>query len=1652
MDHVGEDAGVDDTRDCHVVAARAGDGDGEEGLVGRCGDAHSLAPGLAVLDGDAVPQAARVDDRAKPDEGEHLVVDHGGEDGGTHGGAATGKAAGGHVLLGVVVGQDADGTRGVELGARGVEDLLVAALGIPVGADDGADAVGRDDHGNGAAQGRVAAGGAAHRDDDRVVLGLGVDEHVARLGDELGTLADDCLDLTVEHEDVDDRAGSRLGGAGQGHGHRDHEALGVGGDRDVLVGLDVGALVDDGVGDGARDAGVDDGRDAHLGAGGGGGQDVDHELGGAGGDPGEAVGGDERRGLAHAGDGLGLLDEGLDRAAHTRLLACADREGDGQELGVVLGGHDDVAAGFDGHVVGDLGLVGVLHHDDGDDQAHTRVAGGGDARRHGDDHDVGGLVGAFLDFVEATCGRVARRVRDLGVDVRVATNPRARADVVGLAVLDLGVVGLLVRAVELGVGLRAMRGHDDGAAGVDGGGVAGVVVGAHGRGGGALVGEDRDAGARAHLGGGDRERAGDHAHVGAAHGLDLEVAREVDGAAVADERLDGVVGEDEGKAAGRVERGVAAGLDGAGDGLDVVVGGAQEVEEVDGTEHRVGVDVELDGVLLLAGGGVVLLGEGDEGLVLGLGDPGIGLGALLDARLDGVEVGPVLADGVVGEGDHDLLGVDDEVVGLDGAAVADVRAHDVVAVDQGEGGAYAHRGAAGGHEGAGADGELGLVVGLDGDVAASIDRAALDDGRAGLAVGDEHRDGAGHGGGGAAAGGRARDGLGAEQAGEDAVHVLGVGAPHVDVARSGDVRGMDDRADDGRVVLHDAEGGDGLVVVHAHGHGRADGRGGTLAGRRGTGGVGAVVGLVGGVHVKAGGREGAHELCDGLVVGDVGADGGCDHDLLAALVALAGTAGLARGLGVGRLVGVVGDGRGGLAAGGLLLGLDVLGLEDVGREGGTRLGTHATQVGDGAVGVLVGVLVLVELVVDVVLGLVVALLLGGVGQGDVAVGNLVAEGVDVHQALVELGEVALEVGADGGGGAHGLVLAVLEGVHEDLAGGAAGAGEAGDGIARGNVHGDGGAHGGVATAREAGGLGEGGAVGLGVDGDAVALLANVDRVVGELEVCLVVLPHLDVTAGGDERAARGEGRLGGGVHDVEGDRSVEGDVLGLAAVLERVGAGDREGLGLVGGGGVQVEGAGLHDAALADRGGRVERAVDHGEACARAHALAAVGVGGAAAARLGGVGGGAAAGRARAGVGAVRLGGGRGALVSLAVGVLVLVWRSAVLVHHRRGGHGVEGGGGLGGHGDDAARGDVVVTRGPVVVGDGGRGLEVGHRDGDGARDAHVGGAGACDGPRGDGAGRSGLALAEDLADEAEEAVADVGEGLVDDGVADLDDAGDVTGEEGLHLAEVEEVAHRVGRDALDELVDVGAKALQVEEGAGDAELLADDVEDRAAKGLGDLGLVAGEGLGEVLPTGLELLHEGAVDEAREAGEPDAVEEVVGDLLGHLGHVLDEEVEDVLVPVHLLLGVVELSGEHGDGTAGVDGGVADGRIGVTAHDVDGDARADADPRVGDGGVGDDLGVGVAVGDDRDVARGLDDEAVSDLGEGVVVVDGKAKGRGDGDAALGGLCGLAVRGQRVGRATREALGTGECAERLAAAECLVRLLVRRGLLLTLRSAG
>ena len=935
--------------------------------------------------------------------------------------------------------------------------------------------VDRGAHAGGAARGK-ATGHIVEPGDE-----VGADQHaVARL--DLGGDADAGAHFGIADDDGDGAGDARRArGARAGDGDDDGLVARRSGDDHVAarlhgLGDQFSVLADEGEDLVFKDIDVDGRADRRSAGAAGRGREDDDLLDLAIGVDGHAAGGRaQERAIAHLGAGLGLGDKHADGAGHGRRGAGrAGERGQHIEQALFADGLDQDVGGVDARRSADAG-EGVVPGDDHRHRAAHRRAAAGTGQRGGDEREIGDVGGVHLE--QAVGGDVGilpyRRLHVAAGDDDVDAAADGRAAGAGSARRHRD--GQLI---ALGAGKHAdvARAGEDSA-------VADARVDA------VLIVHRGDVDARAHLAGGRADGAADHARVGLGRSGDAGVAAaQGDVRAIFDGGLRDAVGKEHSHGAGHGGGGVFARGDGAGDGLRVVVDAGEVVEGVDDLEKVVRADGDVD-----AGDAVLALIEleVDEALV----------GVLFDVH--GKERIPAEGEGVVVCVHGELLGLDRKRIRRHGRALADAGREFIFCVDEREGRADARRSARGG-EAAGSDGQLGLVLRRDGDVAAAH-RGVFGDLRKTPGVADEDGDRAGEADLAAGAADAARERLRAEQAAILAIHVLGDGGGNAHVAvvlRGGRV------ARGGDFAIH---GGVGLIAVDAHRHAHGDVVG--VPGGDGHGGAGAqraVVGAVLGVHVHRLRGEAAANLRRGDVFGDGRARGGGDVDLLALLGALVERlAGRAAGILRNRAHGVGGGAGGGRVA----RQHDVELLHQHGEQRHAGNGVRARLHG--------GAGEAIDLVHD----------------GDVQHGRRFAE-AEGAEHVADAAQIAVEIRADHGGEAGGFIFIGSDGLDLGLAGDRAVAAEGGAHVGVREVHAHRRANGGLVPHREAGGR-------------AVRLAA-----LEGAQVEADVLKILSVRLRGDEITAREiELRAGtdDGMHHIVDHRErhggVDGDVLGGGVVL-----------------------------------------------------------------------------------------------------------------------------------------------------------------------------------------------------------------------------------------------------------------------------------------------------------------------------------------------------------------------------------------------------------------------------------------------------------------------------------------------------------------------
>ena len=899
-----------------------------------------------------------------------------------------------------------------------------------------------------------------------------------------------------------------------------------------------------------------------------------------------AVGGKLRAG-ADNGVGEGAVDDDVQRAARGRLAGGsggADR--DQQQVFIGIGRHVQVAGGSDGGVVADYGIGAVVRHDHVEGAADRgAVRTGPDGSRDGEQLDIG-FHRSILRVVRGTdVGLLRRRILDLFAD-----------DGLDVVVID----------------------------------------------------QQRQVEAHADLGGRDAERAGDHAGVGTAARIDGHAAVQIVALCVfaargdvdirrADIGPDLVVERDDGNGArhGSLGIGSRARDDRARDGLGVVVGAGQEVQQVDGLQQVAAGDLDLDRVAIAVA------------VLLQVHDGGIGI----LARLGGIGDQAVSAPGslIVLDGHHALVGQHRQLVTGDAGVVADAGRDLIVADDHGEGRADADAGALGDADAARANGELALVRGRDFDVVA-FDLGAVPHRSLGRGVADQHGDRA-RDGRLALAADRTRQRLRGHQAGIAPVRVLG------QVCGDGDIALRLDAVIIGEALHFAGDVRGGLVAVHADGHAHGDGIA-ALGQRHGRAGAqGAEVAVVAGHDARA--ARGVDLAVDGgvrPVLADGNADSRGDLVLLVALLALlallaalallvlraVGAQGLVAGLAalVARFLNVR------ITLGGVGLVLDILGIHGIagkrlGVTGLARLVAVFVLVGfliqlvvDASAGLIVVVVIVVIIVIVVVIVVVITIII--VTAGAVAVEGILGGLLGVLHLL----GVALHIRAHGGGEGVGLVLAGAGGGDMGLAVFQRRvAHEVGDDLSIDDVHSHGRADRSAAADGEAAGLGQGLAdlirreqeIGI------VDLRLNQDRfrsgrryadlfylLVVSVQRLLVFLLGLlpgglgglrvgleGVAAGGVNGRVLADAGSDAAVQQADRRGGVQRNILGFAAVAgavagQRIAARRAGGLDIALGDGAHGQGAGFHGAVVAQLGFGLHIAVGQREGRADADGLALV--------------------------------------------------------------------------------------------------------------------------------------------------------------------------------------------------------------------------------------------------------------------------------------------------------------------------------------------------------------------------------------------------------------------------------------------------------------
>ena len=280
------------------------------------------------------------------------------------------------------------------------------------------------------------------------------------------------------------------------------------------------------------------------------------------------------------------------------------------------------------------------------------------------------------------------------------------------------------------------------------------------------------------------ERAADHTAVHAAYRFHRCFAAVKDNDCAIGDSGGGITsGKEHGERACRRCLRIRSHGNSARNGLHIIVHGCQIVQHIHGTHDHLGAEIHLNAVVLLVAVGILLAVadiEMDEALVVGAG--------LIHASVrNGKEILEVEGELVVISGNRLLFRRDFQAAGGDGCALADFGKIDVLVIDQREGSADAHAGAAGG-DAAGSDRDFGLFHGAHHHVAA-VHHGAVQDLGAALSIGLDHGHGARKTHGISLASHCACQGLGCQKARELAVQILSENGIGRDAAFGAEIAG-----------------------------------------------------------------------------------------------------------------------------------------------------------------------------------------------------------------------------------------------------------------------------------------------------------------------------------------------------------------------------------------------------------------------------------------------------------------------------------------------------------------------------------------------------------------------------------------------------------------------------------------------------------------------------------------------------------------------------------------------------------------------------------------------------------------------------------------------------------------------------------------------
>ena len=756
-------------------------------------------------------------------------------------------------------------------------------------------------------------------------------------------------------------------------------------------------------------------------------------------DPGITVGGDagilvtlQSDLLTYQSEGLGFGNQHISQACHTGAAGsntCTDHSND--QLFHILGIHTDAAvgAGNGGNQIGGNGCVavfGIECTDPGDGltqgyhgvQAHAAAYSTGGGRECSSNQQQPVITQCIhIDIAGSQNGGavihdgVGLVLHDDHIQHACAGNGAAGgSSACCCEVHEIGVGGGLLSECRIGSIHHNFAGLVQGNTNQDGG-----IT--HGCGGHVVIGDGCRVQAHTCGSGADRQGAADETGVGIGLSSDLHITAGSNGAVVADHGADRIGEHSHGQRTCSGYGGAAAG-DCACQCFHVVVGGRQEVHQIDGIQEIIRIQIDGNGVSL----GVGILLDIDDTLFLG------GCGAAVGTAGIGDQCAQTLSKLEITHIHTELLGFHSQCLAADGGVVTDLCGDCIPAEYQRNACAHTYGGTTGDGDCACADSQLGLIVGRQLDVACGTDcltgnAVLIEDGLSGC-LGNQDGQGAADSSGAAGTGNATCQCLCTQSATVLVVHVLGqVGSDgHI----TGDV-GLDDICGiftDLAVVVSIGDDGAGhmvysLIVIDADADAGCDTCGGLAQSHAQAGTAGTEVTAVAGKDIHSTGNDGTGDggLC--LMVGDVQCHS-CGNLNGAVLRCTAGYLVIAAGSTVDRTLrlGSIGGGAG----------VGILGTQRIGRGRQTIAGVClGCVIAGGAITVVIGIVIqaVIDLVggcVGIVVGLEIILRPG-------AVGNLVGIVLSSVYTLAELAENTLHVTADGSGKTVAVIF--IEGMCHD---------------------------------------------------------------------------------------------------------------------------------------------------------------------------------------------------------------------------------------------------------------------------------------------------------------------------------------------------------------------------------------------------------------------------------------------------------------------------------------------------------------------------------------------------------------------------------------------------------------------------------------------